>query len=183
MIEMMLRKQIAVLCYNDFMYRFVLSVVAFCLVLVAPVNAQALSEMQSGAISQNCSTIRQMLQSLQRVDSRTRAYLGSAYEVFLSNFIVPLNLSLVKNGHPSADAASIHSDILEARQQFNNKFIEYSQDFDRLLAIDCKSSPEAFYEQLVVVRKQRTVLESDVRNLKGLLEDYYSTIKILGGEL
>ena len=141
--------------------------------LSAQVSAAELSEDQTSAISQSCQTIKQNLKTLQKTDSRTRSYLGSIYQTFLSNYITPLNLSLIKHNRPSTDITGLYSDFLSVRTEFANKFTSYSQSFEELLNIDCKNDPINFYDKLEEVRKKRSSLNSSVKSLRTLLGNFY----------
>lgn len=67
------------------------AIVTFILVALFSTPAEGLSARQQGAISQNCSTIQQSLSQLQKIDSRTRTYLGTTYEAIANRFIIPLD--------------------------------------------------------------------------------------------
>ncbi len=161
-------------------FRPVAALLLASMLVAAP--AFALTEDQEAEISQSCQTIKQNLKSLQRSDSRTRSYLGSLYQTFLTNYIAPLNLSLVKNNQPSATITALYSDFLNARQDFANKFTSYSQNFEELLLIDCKKQPEDFYDKLEQTRKERADLHSSVKRIRTLLgNQYVATEQLKGG--
>ena len=129
----------------------------------------ALSDEQRGAISTGCSSIKQSLSKLQKTDSRTRTYLGSIYERALSGFIVPLNLRLIKNNQPSSTLATIQADFITARTDFADDYTIYMRDMETLLAIDCKTNPDDFYQQLESTRTSRADLRQDITKLNNLL--------------
>lgn len=143
----------------------------------------AISKEQIGAITQSCDSIKQSLKTLQKDDARTRAYLGTAYENLLTDFISPLNLRLVKNDKPSATLTDIHSTVLTKRQDFSQSFIVYSQDLEKLISIDCKTRAEEFYAQLVKTRTSRSKLEKATTAVKEALTKYQDGVKKLKGEL
>lgn len=142
-----------------------------------------LSKEQSGAISQSCDSIKQSLKKLQKVDTKTRSYLGSLYEVFLTDFISPLNLRLVRNGLPSTTLTELHSSIIAGRQDFAKKFTLYAQDFETLLNTDCQSNPAGFYKQLQTTRKSRAALEQSTEAMRMLLEKHQTAVQSLKGSL
>lgn len=150
---------------------------------VAPVMAVELDADQKGAISTNCDTIKQTIQQLTRADSKTRVYLGSAYENALTNFIVPLNLRLTKNNKPNATLTSVQSKFADKRQAFNTTYTNYMKQVEDLLAIDCKSSPEDFYEKLQTARASRATLQQTTLELNSLLHDHIEGVKKLRNEL
>jgi len=146
-------------------------------------HATDLSDDQKGVISQSCSTIKQSLNTLQRTDSRTRSYLGSAYQTLISDYITPLNVNLARNANPSATISALHSNILNTREEFIQQFTDYSKSFEELLQIDCQTQPEDFYEKLVETRKKRTALASIVRTMHDYLENHYTAVEALEEDL
>ena len=56
-----------------------------------------ISSAKKSAIVKNCEIMQQDLKNLQRIDSRTRVYLGRYYESILTKYITPLNVRLVEN--------------------------------------------------------------------------------------
>lgn len=145
-----------------------------------------LDEDQIGAISQNCATIKQSLRALQRTDARTRAYLGSAYERVLSDFITPMDLRLINVNQPNASLTTIHSDIIEARQNFVRDYTVYSQKLEELITHDCQNDPQNFYHTLTDTREKRATLEKSTEKIRRLLGDHLAAVKKLekntGGE-
>lgn len=175
-------------CYNSIMKILskvfvggVLTLMSFASVFLAR-PAFGLTEEQSSMISQDCSTLQQSLRSLQRSDSQTRSYLGAIYKTFLTNFITPLNLNLIKNNQPSTTITRLYSDILDTRKEFADKFTDYSQSFEELLKIDCKEHPEDFYSELSKVRKKRAELNDDAKKIRRFLDEFYvATTKLKKG--
>ena len=157
----------------------------FGMVLNVPVLAEEieLSEAQKGAISQNCESLKLTLRNLQRVDSRTRSYLGAAYDKMLADYISPLSMRMVANDQLSTSLTGIHSGILNSKEVFAAQFTSYSQSFEELLIIDCKKQPVEFYKQLVATRKKRTMLESTVTGLRSALGNHYTAVEKLRGEM
>lgn len=145
--------------------------------------ALALSEDQQGAISQNCNTIKQSLQNLQRVDSKTRTFLGSTYETLSVDFLTPLNLRLVKNNRPNADLSSIQSNFTNSQTEFKNLYTEYMREMENLINTDCKTEPSKFYDQLETTRNKRRELEKKTDDILKLIKDQVSTVKKLTEEL
>lgn len=145
--------------------------------------AVEISDSQKTAISQNCAHIIESLQQLQRVDSRTRTYLGTAYESISSRFITPLNLRLVKLGRPSSLLFDIQNNFTTAQAQFREKYVEYMRDLETLIATDCSAHPDEFYDHLVSVRKKRETLRLSTKRLAELAEEQYQAVTQLRGDL
>lgn len=161
----------------------ILALIALLFGFGAPEMALAISDEQASVISQSCSTIKQSLKNIQKTDSRTRSYLGSIYQTLLTNYITPLNLSLVKNNQPSTTITSLYSDFLTARKDFGDKFTTYSQNYEELLNIDCKNNPEGFYNKLAEVRKERVTLDNSVKKIRTLLSNFYTATSRLKEEV
>lgn len=145
----------------------------------APV--EGLEAEQRTAIVQNCSTIKRSLNQLQRVDSRTRTYLGTTYETLSNRFIVPLNLRLVNNGRPTL--GSIQPDFTIAHLEFRNRYTDYMREFDTLVNTDCRAHPDEFYSRLERVREKRTDLRTATNRLNALAHEQYSATQKLRDSL
>lgn len=157
------------------LFSFVLAT-CYC---VAP--ASALSKEEIDAVSSNCSTIKQTLTQLQKVDSRTRTYLGTTYETIVNKFITPLNLRLVRNNRPTL--SDIQSDFSNEQLKFRENYTNYMREMESLVAMDCQAEPERFYEQLVKVRERRAKVRISVESLKKLTEKQYQSVVKLRQEL
>lgn len=151
-----------------------LLVIAAGLVIFFSTPVEGLSPAQRGAISQNCSTIKQSLTQLQKVDSRTRTYLGTTYETILTRFIVPLNLRLVKNNRPSLP--NIQSDFTAEQVKFRESYTDYMRGLEELIATDCSVQPDEFYQRLEVVRGKREVLRATTVRLSRLADEQYRLV-------
>lgn len=136
----------------------------------------AISDEQKTAISQNCSSMKQSLQKLQRSDARTRVYLGSVYQIVLTNYMAPLNVRLAKNNQPNAALASDQSEFTMARDAAAQKFIVYSQALEELILIDCGKNPEQFYDKLADVRQKRLDLAAATKTVREILNDHVATV-------
>lgn len=144
------------------------------LALLISLPAEGISARQAEAISTNCGTIKKSLDQLQKVDSRTRTYLGTTYETIANKFITPLNLRLVKNNLPTLSI--IQSDFSSEQGKFREAFTNYMRELESLIAIDCQAHPEDFYKQLEVVRVRRTSVRTSANKLSGLADNQYRAV-------
>ncbi len=139
--------------------------------LLISTPVEGLSEAERSAISQNCPTIKQTLEQLQKVDSRTRTYLGTTYETIANKFITPLNLRLVNNYRPTL--SNIQSDFMNAQNQFRDAYTEYMRELEGLIATDCQGDPEGFYQRLIATREKRAKLRSRAEDMSKLANEQY----------
>lgn len=139
-------------------------------------SAHAVEEERLTAISQNCSTIKQSLSQLQRVDSRTRTYLGSAYEAILTKFITPLNLRLTRNNREVEQLFAIQSDFSAEQARFRTAYTEYMRELEGLIATDCSAHPDTFYQHLETIRTKRADLKATTVKLSELANAQYQAV-------
>lgn len=144
------------------------------LALIITTPAEGIEAKQLEAVSENCPTIKRSLDQLQKVDSRTRTYLGTTYETIANRFITPLNLRLVKNNRPTL--AEIQSEFSVAQVKFREAYTVYMRELEGLIAIDCRNRAEEFYNQLVTVRSKRASLRSTTEELSKLANDQYQAV-------
>ena len=141
------------------------------------------SEATLSDISLNCSSIKLQLERIQKEDSRQRVHLGAQYETISSNLMQNLNLRLVRNNLANADLSIQQTSFYSERERFKNDFVSYSQEMDKLIAIDCRTKPDKFYEQLQLVRWKRSVIQSDTVRLKDAVKKHYNSVNAYKDEL
>lgn len=144
------------------------------LALLSVRPAAALSNEQLGAISQNCGTIRQSLERLEKSDSRMRTHLGAIYETVLGKFITPLNLRLVNNSLPTF--STLQTDFVIEQTTFKSAYTDYMRELEGLIATDCKAHPDEFYNKLLTVRQRRSSLQKSVEKLLKLVDTQYESV-------
>lgn len=149
--------------------------------LLYSISAHAISETQRASIVQNCSTIRQSLGQLQKVDSKVRTYLGTSYETIATKFITPLNLRLVKNNRPTL--SEIQADFNDEQNHFRSSYTDYMRELEGLIATDCQSHPDDFYDRLVIVRQKRAILHDSAERMSKLAHDQYQAVLNLRNSL
>lgn len=144
-----------------------------------PLNAFAFSEKQETVVSGECSTIRQTLQSVQKVDSKIRVHLGAYYEKVLNKYMIPLNSRLVENNIPNEELIKKQTTFNEKKKTFSDDYIEYQKNLEELISIDCKNSPKDFLEKLSATRELRKKVHDDIVSLKTLVDEYKESVRIL----
>lgn len=129
-----------------------------------------------GLISLSCPSIKLQLQKIQKNDARARVYLGAEYETINSNLMVNFNLRLTKNHYVLPDFVNSHADFKKLHENFKTNYIQYAESLNKLTELDCKDSPDDFYQQLQVVRGARARVDSDIAILSEKLEQYRALV-------
>lgn len=151
-----------------------LLIAAFILTAIFSTPVEGISSLQRRTISQDCKTIQQALSQLQKVDSRTRSYLGTTYEALANRFILPLNLRLVKNNMPTL--SYIQTDFIQTQANFRSVYTDYMRELENLIVTDCSNHPDEFYAQLETVRIRRGTLREQTDRLLLLTEQQYDAV-------
>ncbi len=163
------------------MKKFLLSLAL--IISFSSVPVFAISETQKTSIIERCDTVKENLKSVQHQDSRTRVYLGRYYETILSKYITPLNVRLVENNLFDKNLMDNQDSFSKTRDGFIIDYIEYQKGLEDLVAMDCKTEPEVFYEKLVKIREKRKIVATDVANLKKLSTSQVELVKKLKEKL
>lgn len=166
-----------------FLIVFAMVAVSFLSLPVMAASETEITKTQEHAIVDHCDSIRDNLKNVQKLDSRTRVYLGGYYETILSKFITPLNVRLVENNLSTAGFVENQNKIAEAKALFSNDFVSYQQGLEELVAMDCKTGPTDFYKQLEKVRQKRKTVEQDVLKLRTLISRHIELVENLKGDL
>ena len=140
----------------------------------APVE---ISDYQAGLISQNCSSIKLQLQQLQRADAKSREHIGAQYHALSSNLMLNLSIRLAKNDLASAEVSAEQASFTKEHKQFKENYINYSQSFDKLMAINCKDNPQDFYARLKDTQAKRAEVDKSVERLNAIIKDHRETVK------
>ena len=135
------------------------------------------TQAQIVVIQDRCDAIHEELKVLQRNDSRARVYLGRYYETILNRFITPLNVRLVENNLSTTSFIDNQNDFNKTRANFMIDYVEYQKGLEELVAMNCKESPEQFYEKLVNVRAKRATVADDTVKLKKLASKHGELVK------
>lgn len=143
------------------------------------VETSQIPENATSSSSSFCDSARQSLKTVQKSDSYARSYLGHAYGLILTNYIVPMNLRLTVLNRPDATLSSLQTDFVSARTKFNNDYIVYSRSLEELLSVNCESDPEKFTTSLKKVRENRSIVEKDTESLSSLAKKYQKSAKSL----
>ena len=129
-----------------------------------------------GAVSQNCASTKVRLQRIQKDDARNRIHLGAQYESIATKLMLNLNLRLVKNNLADADIAEQQTTFASERERFKKDYIGYSQEFENLLKINCKTNTADFYYQLEIVRAKRNDVYYSMGRLREIITNHRESV-------
>lgn len=146
-------------------------------------SEEKISDSKKQSIVGGCDNILSILKSTQYSDSYARTYYGTIYDNFLSSFIVPLNVRLLKNNASDTILTQLQDDFVAEKSKFSTDFITYEKSFDELIKISCATQPEKFYSQLLDVRKKREIVDKDVSKLNNFILSQEQLIKKKGSNL
>jgi len=159
------------------MKKFLLSVMILATVAFGGSGVvSAISDDLSGAISVNCASITGQLRSVRYYDRRAREYLGNRYEKLVSNFVVNLNVRLVKNNISNVRLAELQVELASAQSQFKNAYGQYATEMNELIGMDCVARPADFYEKLERVRDLRMRVRESVERTNGVLTEFRAAV-------
>lgn len=144
---------------------------------------EAISENQERAIVSKCSEIKEQLKAVQKDDARTRVHLGGRYETILTKFMTPLNVRLLENSLSNVELVENQNNFAETKSLFNNDYINYQQDLEELVSMDCKNEPKVFYEKLDKVRQKRKIVEQDALKLRNIISKHVRLVTDLRSKI
>ena len=145
-------------------------------------TALKLDDNRIGAISQNCSIIRERLRRIESAGAKSRVYLGTQYESIYSGLMSNFSLRLMRNGIANQDIADQQASFESERERFRNDFIGYSQELQTLIATDCRNEPEKFYQQLEKTRAKREDIAKSINRMNEIIAKHRKTILDIRGE-
>ncbi|MBO4812684.1 hypothetical protein J5491_00865 [Candidatus Saccharibacteria bacterium] len=134
-------------------------------------------------VSDNCDTIKTNLKTVQKNDARARVYLGSYYEKILTKYITALNVKLIESNNSDTSLIENQNKYAKAKSVFSDDYIAYQKKLEDLIAVDCKSEPKKFYEELIKVRKKQAVIVQDTAKLSSILVEHKELVNKLKAKL
>ena len=146
-------------------------------------SALELDQNRIGAISQNCSIIRERLRRIESAGAKSRVYLGTQYESIYSGLMSNFSLRLMRNGIANQDIADQQASFASERERFRNDFIGYSQELQTLIAMDCRNEPEKFYKQLEKTRTKRDDIAKSINRMNEIIAKHRRSIMDIRDDL
>ena len=156
----------------------------FFSISLLPVNTASsldfvMSEEKKENIKTNCTSIKESIKKVQNSDRNTRVSLGRTYQQILNDFIMPLNVRLVKNNQFNSNLNDIQNNFAQKREEFNKDYISYGQELETLLSTDCKENPVEFYSNLMKTRTAREKVAKSTKRLQEILDEHITEVKSL----
>ena len=160
-------------------------VFAAMIVVFSSTSATAikLDDNRIGAISQNCSIIKERLRRIESVGAKSRVYLGTQYESIYSGLMSNFSLRLMRNGIAKQDIADQQAAFQSERERFRNDFIGYSQELQSLIDMDCKNEPIKFYRQLEKTRKKRADITKSMERMDEIISKHRQSVLVIRDDL
>ena len=146
-------------------------------------SALELDQNRIGAISQNCSIIRERLRRIESAGAKSRVYLGTQYESVYSGLMSNFSLRLMRNGIANQDIADQQASFASERERFRNDFIGYSQELQTLIDMDCRNEPEKFYKQFEKTRAKREDIAKSIDRMNEIIAKHRRSIVDIRDEL
>lgn len=163
---------------------YFLTTILYQLALISQVaSASALSDTQKSTIVKNCEDIKTELRLVQRQDAKSRVHLGTYYDKIMTNFVTPLNVKLVENNLSNANFIDNQNSLAKTKAAFANDFTKYQQMLEELVALDCKTDPEKFYNELLDVRQRRKTMEQDILTMRRLISEHIGLVEKVRSKL
>lgn len=138
---------------------------------------EKLSQERKDSIIERCGAIQETLKATQRFDSYARTYLGSVYEKFLSDFLTPLNVRLLKNNQSISSLTDLQTEFVDERTKFNSEFVTYSKTLEDLVNTSCTNDPQTFYTKLQKTREEREKVDKATEKLEKMMAGFKEKVK------
>lgn len=139
-----------------------------------PVVAEsiALSSSQIELISAYCTESRGHLERLRSADALQRVNLGQRYENISMKLMAPLNSRIALAGRDGLELAKTTVEFNQELTSFRKTYLDYDNQIDDIIRMDCKKYPVEFYQQLEAAREKRQELSDSVGKINQLIKRY-----------
>ena len=140
------------------------------------VTAAKLDDNRIGAISQNCSSIKESLRRIESSGAKSRVYLGAQYETIYTGLMSNFSLRLMRNGIANQAIADEQAAFQSERERFKSEFINYSHELEELIDMNCRTEPEKFYSKLEKTREKREKVAESIHRLNEIIKEHRSSV-------
>lgn len=168
------------------MKRALLMFSAFLVVASSPMvraeTTEPLTDQHIAAIRVGCADALQGILQVQRTEAATRVNRGREYESLL-RLVASFNSRIVLNKLDAPALTSTASRMQTRFTEFQQHYLDYADNADATLDINCKEAPVTFYDSLTETREARARVAADVAEMDRLLAEYQAGLDKLKDEL
>ncbi|HET8690092.1 MAG TPA: hypothetical protein VFL81_01530 [Candidatus Saccharimonadales bacterium] len=161
-------------------FSLVFGVVASGLVNTAQV--QAMSDQKIEIVKSNCQSSQVTLKQIQLSDVATRISRGRDYQQLIK-LMATFNSRLALNKIDAGNLTTITADMEGQFNNFQQTYINYSDQLGNLISINCQNKPSDFYNQLEAARGLRSDLAKQVDEMDQLLDGYQKGVNDIAKQL
>lgn len=159
---------------------------AFLVVASSPMvraeTTEPLTDQHIAAIRVGCADALQGILQVQRTEAATRVNRGREYESLL-RLVASFNSRIVLNKLDAPALTSTASRMQTRFTEFQQHYLDYADNADATLDINCKEAPVTFYDSLTETREARARVAADVAEMDKLLAEYQAGLDKLKDEL
>ena len=137
-------------------------------------SAKKATALQGQKIVRECKNIQNQLGRLRSNDALIRVNLGQNYEVISSRLMANLNTRIVSNKLNGSELVALSAEFSENLEYFREI---YERDLTKLSHMDCSKAADKFYDQLEIVRYQRSELNFNTTKLHEIAEEYQKALE------
>ena len=123
-------------------------------------------------IKSRCVENQAALNRLHQTDAFLQNDRGNLYRTIGDKLMVPLNRRLASNQLDGGPLVTVTSSYNAEYDLFYRAYIDYDNALSKVLDIDCRKEPVAFYTALIEARQKRVTLSESNEKLKDFVRQY-----------
>ena len=150
----------------------------FLTLAVSPVTraeSAPLTDQYIASIKAGCTDALQGILRVEKTEAATRVNRGREYETLL-RLVAAFNSRVVLNKQEAPALTSTAARMQTTFRAFQEHYLDYANKVDATLAINCKTAPVTFYDNLTAAREARARVASDVKSMDSLLDEYQKNL-------
>lgn len=153
-------------------------IVALTAVFALSANAEttAISQAQSEAITSNCTTLKATLTQLHSNDALLRVNAGQTYESILTKLMKRFNERVAYNNMDHSGLDTVALNFETTLNVFRSDYVTYEQQLSEVMDIDCSTSPQGFYDAVMLTKTYRSKVREDVNSLNTIMNQYSTAL-------
>ncbi|HET7629895.1 MAG TPA: hypothetical protein VFK03_00810 [Candidatus Saccharimonadales bacterium] len=150
--------------------------------LVNTAQVEALTDRQIEIIRSNCQSSQVTLKQIQLSDVATRISRGRDYQQLIK-LMATFNSRLALNKIDAGELTTVTADMEDQFNNFQQTYIQYSDQLSNLITFKCQDKPTDFYDELNQARSLRQDLADEVDAMDKLLDDYQKGVSTIAKNL